>query len=435
MKQKMLRVLGLVLTTSILLGLTGCGNTNASEAQPNTASSDTTASVNEASEESVISGKVTMLTMGIEYEEVMKALQEDLPGVELVWEQQGGSTFMDTYKTRLSAGAEGLDIFTPARADYPVLAEAGQLLDITGKDYLDNYTDGVIDSAMVDGKVYGVPVTANCYIMWYNNDVFKKYNIAEPTTFEELEVACAVLKENGVVPLVAYPKTGAQQIAAIFYHDLLCKDSQWLEKLKTGEVKWTDEDSVKALEKLKEWVDADYILDGSLSLDDTQAYQAFYQGQAAMLHNGTWSIDKIAETEPDFEVGVFPFLAAEGTTNRAQYCPGSIWAVASESGNTEAAEAVVEWISQPENAQMYCNAAKQFGTVKGVTFDFHPVAEQIVPLYEMDKTEMMHAYLTPNAKNELAAQVQKLMAKDELNITAADAAQAIQAAQDADNAE
>lgn len=427
MKKRMARVLSLLTASALVFGLSACAGQTSEEAEKETESTE--------SQETGISGTVTMVTTGSEYEEIMDAIKEDLPDVDLVWEQQSSSTFSDTYKTRLSSGAEGLDVFTPERANYPVLAEAGQLLDISDKEYLANYTDGVIDSAMVDGKVYGVPVTANCYIVWYNKDVFAQYDIAEPTTFEELEAACAVLKENDVVPMVAYPKSSAAQVAALFYHDLLCQDPDWLDKLTTGEAKWTDEASVAALEKLVEWVDAGYILDGSLSLDDTQAYQAFYQGQAAMLHNGTWSIDKVAEAEPDFEIGSFPFLAAEGTENRAQYCPGSIWAVAAESDNVEAAEAVLEWISQPENAQLYCSVAKQFGTVQGVTFDFHPAAEQITSFYEMDKTQMMHAFLTANAGNELAAQVQKLMAKDQTSTTVEEAAAAIQVAQEKDNAE
>jgi raffinose/stachyose/melibiose transport system substrate-binding protein len=353
--------------------------------------------------------------------------------VEFTWEQQGSSTFENAYKTRLAAGAEGMDIFTPARADYPVLASAGQLLDITGETYLDNYTDGVISSAEIDGKVYGIPITANCYIVWYNKDAFEQCGLTQPTTFDELEADCAVLKENGIVPLVAYPKSGAEQLAAFFFHDLLSKNPQWLDQLKTGEAKWTDEEAVAALAKLEEWVDNGYILDGSLSLDDTQAYQAFYQGQAAMLHNGTWSIDKIAEAEPEFSYGVFPYLAKEGTTNRAQYCPGNIWTIAAESSDVEAAKAVFNWISQPENAQLYCRTAKQFGTVKGISFDFHEAAEDITPFYEMDKTKMMHAYLTPYAKSELATQVQRLIAKDETQTTAEKAALALQIAQDNDN--
>lgn len=426
----------LMMAAVMAVGLFACA------AQPNPDPTPTPSAVQPAgnptgtpsSEPSSVTGKVTMVTTGTEYEEVMEAIKKDMPGVEFIWEQQGSGTFSDTYKTRLSAGAEGLDVFTPERSNYPTLAAAGRLLDITGKDYLDNYTDGVIDSAMVDGKVYGVPVTANCYIIWYNQDVFDQYKIAQPTTMEELEAACKTLKDNGVVPLVAYPKSSAEQLAAIFYHDLLSRDPQWLEKLKTGEVKWTDEDSLAALTRLEAWVDAGYILDGSLSLDDTQAYQAFYQGQAAMLHNGTWSIDKVAEAAPDFTVNVFPYLSNQGTDNKAQYCPGSIWAVAAESKSVEAAEAVVEWISKPENAQLYCSTAKQFGTVKGVSFDFHPAAQLITPFYEMDKTQMMHAYLTANARTELGAQVQMLLAKGETGATPQSAAEAIQAAQDKDNA-
>lgn len=243
------------------------------------------------------------------------------------------------------------------------------------------------------------------------------------------------MKQNGKIPFVIFGKEdNLNVIVGMAYHDLLSKDPAWLDKVKTGEVKWTDEDSVKAIQKFESWVDKGYILDGSLSLDDTQAYQAFYQEKAAMLPNGTWSIDKIATAEPDFTVDAFTYVSDAGTENKAQYCPGAIWSVAAESSNAEAAAALLDWISQPENAKVYTNAAKQFGTVSGLTADFHPAAQKLSPIYEMDKTPMFHAYLTANAKTEVFTQFQKLLAKSETGITVQEIAETIQAAQEIDNA-
>jgi raffinose/stachyose/melibiose transport system substrate-binding protein len=411
--------------------------TKSTETASTEATTDTTTeSTTDTTTGSDISGKVVMVTNGVEYPEVTEKFKKDYPNIELVWEQQAGGNVADVYKTRLSAGAEGIDVFTPSRSDYPVLASAGQLMDITGQEYLNNYMPGIIDSVTTDGKVYGVPTSANCYMVWYNKDMFDKYGLTAPTTSEELEKTCETLKQNGEVPFVVFGKAdNLNVIVGMAYHDLLSKDPGWIEKLKSGEVKWTDPDSLKAIQKFESWVDKGYILDGSLSLDDTQAYQAFYQGKAAMLPNGTWSIDKIATAEPDFAVDAFAYVSDAGTDNKAQYCPGAIWSVAAESANTEAAGAVLNWISQPENAQIYTNAAKQFGTVSGLTTDFHPAAQKLTPIYEMEKTPMFHAYLTANAKTEVFTQFQKLIAKSETGVTVEGIAAAVQAAQDIDNAQ
>lgn len=437
MKLRRQHLLSKVLVVALMVvSLTACSEKTPAGVTEDPKSTDKTAAGEATGAAgSEISGKVVMVTNGIEYPEVTEKFKADYPNIELVWEQQAGGNIADVYKTRLSAGAEGIDVFAPSRSDYPVLAKAGQLMDITGKEYLQNYMPGIIDSVTVDGKVYGVPTSANCYMVWYNKDMFDKYGLTVPTNTEELDKACEILKQNGKIPFVIFGKEdNLNVIVGMAYHDLLSKDPAWLDKIKTGEVKWTDEDSVKAIQKFESWVDKGYILDGSLSLDDTQAYQAFYQEKAAMLPNGTWSIDKIATAEPDFTVDAFTYVSDAGTENKAQYCPGAIWSVAAESSNAEAAAALLDWISQPENAKVYTNAAKQFGTVSGLTADFHPAAQKLSPIYEMDKTPMFHAYLTANAKTEVFTQFQKLLAKSETGITVQEIAETIQAAQEIDNA-
>lgn len=435
MKRAIKNLVVLTTAAAMISGLSACGGDGKSGESAGTSkeSSAGTESQAEVSDKEKVSGKVVMVTNAIQYDTVIDKFKEDYPEIELVWDQQAGGNLADVYKTRLSAGADGIDVFAPARADYPVLAESGHLLDITGRDYLENFTSGVVDSATVGGKVYGIPMTAQTYLVWYNKEMFDKYQLEEPQTMEELEQVCEVLKENGEVPFATFGKSDQLHVfIALLYNDLLSNDTEWLNKLETGEAKWTDEESLKAIRKFSDWVDKGYILDGSLSLDDTQAYQAFYQGKAAMLPNGAWSIDKIAEAAPDFAVGAFAYVSNAGTENKAQYVNGTIMAAAAESGNVEAAETFMSWIAQPENAQLWCNEAKQFGTVKGVTSDFHPAAKQVSPIYEMDKTPMFHAFLSQNAKTVVYVEFQKLMAQSETGATPEQVAEAIQAAQDKD---
>ena len=58
-------------------------------------------------------------------------------------------------------------------------------------------TNGVMGS----GKWYGVPNYAEYTMVYYNKDLFKKYGIAEPKTFDELTAAMDTFVENKVTPL------------------------------------------------------------------------------------------------------------------------------------------------------------------------------------------------------------------------------------------
>ncbi|WP_069999354.1 ABC transporter substrate-binding protein [Cellulosilyticum sp. I15G10I2] len=420
-----------ILSLMLAVSMSGCGQKENSQGQETVAVSES--SDKPSAKETASGGKVVMVTNGPQYQAVIDKFKKDYPDITLVWDQQSGSNYADVYKTRLVAGADGIDVFTPGRADYPVLAQSDQLFEITGEEYLNNFTDGVIDSAKVNDKVYGIPMTAQSYVVWYNKDIFTKYGLSEPTTMSEMDKVCEVLKSNNEIPFVTYGKSDQLHVfIGLLYNDLLSNNTEWLNKLTTGEAKWTDEASIKAIKKFEEWVDKGYILDGSLSLDDTQAYQAFSQGKAAMIPNGAWSIDKFAEAEPPFEVGAFAYVSNEGTANKAPYVNGTIMTVAAQSKNAKSASTFLNWISQPENAQLWCNEAKQFGTVKGVTSDFHPTAKLVAPIYALPKTPMFHAFLSPNAKKVVYIEFQKLIEKAETGATAESVAAAIQLEQDKD---
>lgn len=386
--------------------------------------------------DSSVSGEITFVTQLPEYSGVVEKFESDYPNIKLNWEQQSGDNVDTIQKTRLAAGAEGIDILTPSKANYPVMAEAGQLLDITGDELLDNYGESVVDSAEVDGSVYGIPMTRQTYLVWYNKDMFDECGVSEPTTMDEFMEVCEKLKSNDITPIVTYGKgSGMVAPTAIFFNSLLSEDTDWINKVNSGEAKWTDEAPVAAFTKFKEAVEKGYYLEGSLSLDDTQAFQAFYQGKAAMLPNGAWSIDKMASTPPEFEVGAFAYVSDEGVENKAAATYGTTIAIAAESKNKDAALTFLRWLSQPENAQLYCDESMSFVTVDGVSSEFAPEAALLDPIFSMDTTPMLHAYMTPAAKEGLAVALQQLLAFDETGVTPEEAAQSVQAEQDKDIAE
>lgn len=295
--------------------------------------------------DSSVSGEITFVTQLPEYSGVVEKFESDYPNIKLNWEQQSGDNVDTIQKTRLAAGAEGIDILTPSKANYPVMAEAGQLLDITGDELLDNYGESVVDSAEVDGSVYGIPMTRQTYLVWYNKDMFDECGVSEPTTMDEFMEVCEKLKSNDITPIVTYGKgSGMVAPTAIFFNSLLSEDTDWINKVNSGEAKWTDEAPVAALTFLR-------------------------------------------------------------------------------------------WLSQPENAQLYCDESMSFVTVDGVSSEFAPEAALLDPIFSMDTTPMLHAYMTPAAKEGLAVALQQLLAFDETGVTPEEAAQSVQAEQDKDIAE
>jgi ABC-type glycerol-3-phosphate transport system substrate-binding protein len=64
----------------------------------------------------------------------------------------------------------------------------------------DEYPQGLRDAFTFNGKVYGLAYVVEYWGVWYNKDVFAKYNLSVPTTWDEFLKVCETLKKNKVTP-------------------------------------------------------------------------------------------------------------------------------------------------------------------------------------------------------------------------------------------
>jgi multiple sugar transport system substrate-binding protein len=210
--------------------------------------------------------------------------------------------YADLKKSLLqSAGASSLpDIVIINGPDHQQFAQLGIAADLTSqlKDWgqLDKYPKGIIDSATLDGKIYGLPITTNCLGLFYNKDMFAAAGItAPPTTWQELSDDAKKLTTPDHYGL-SYSAINNQQ--AVF---------QWLPTLWQAGGDLTDLTTPNAQTALEYW--AGLMSDGSvskeaLSWDQTAAQVEFAQGRAAMMINGPWQIPTMAKSTPDLNYGV-----------------------------------------------------------------------------------------------------------------------------------
>ena len=61
-----------------------------------------------------------------------------------------------------------------------------------------------------DGNVYLFPESLYCEFFFYRKDIFDKYNLKAPTTWNEFLEVCQTLKDNGEIPLIVAGKENWQ---------------------------------------------------------------------------------------------------------------------------------------------------------------------------------------------------------------------------------
>ena len=177
------------------------------------------------------------------------------------------------------------------------------------------FNAGTLELCKYDGKLYGYPSAYNVITMWYRKDIFEQCGLEVPTTFEEFENVCAVLKENGVTPIST---AGLYGWHVMRFVELLVEHYAGAEKhdqLNRFETSWNCEEVVQALTKYKEFCDLGYFPEGFVTADPDTTNYAVFSGQAAMDVDGQWFDSNIVTNEQNMDLYDF-FAFPSGGTNR-----------------------------------------------------------------------------------------------------------------------
>lgn len=214
--------------------------------------------------------------------------------------------------------------------------------------------------ATEDGQSYGVPIFGVTHGIYYHKEIFDKYGLQEPETWDEFMALCQTLKDNGenVFAQGAMDEWTLYEVVfsglgANFYGGEKNRLA-----LMAGEMKLTDEPFVKAFEAIDQL--QQFLPQGYQALDYVSMQQMFAAGQAAMFIGGSW------------EIGVFGGLGvadmgwfAPPVPNKGDqlsYCFHVDAGVGMNKDSKHFAEALefIQWTTTPEFSQLMMNEVPGF---------------------------------------------------------------------------
>jgi raffinose/stachyose/melibiose transport system substrate-binding protein len=184
-------------------------------------------------------------------------------------------------------------------------------------DLKDAFIPGVKESYAVDGKTYGLPLELNISYVFYNKEIFEKYKLEVPETFEEYKNVVKTLADNGVVPATVGAKDGWPASFWFMYLADRIGGSTILTDVIKGKAKMDDPAIVKAAEEVQNLVEMGGFVKGSSALSNDDAKGYFMNEKAAMFLTATWELPNYT-TSPDVtkefkdKIGYFKFPTYEG---------------------------------------------------------------------------------------------------------------------------
>jgi raffinose/stachyose/melibiose transport system substrate-binding protein len=211
-----------------------------------------------------------------------------------------------------------------------------------------------------DGTIFAVPSVGVTHGVYYHKDIFDKYGLQEPETWDEFIAVAQTLKDNGEVVFAqgALDDWTAYEVVfsglgANFYGGEASRQA-----LMAGDMKLTDQpflDAFKAVDQLQQFLPKGYE-----ALDYVSMQTMFGTGQAAMFMGGSWELG-ILEDLGTTDLGWFaPPVKNKG--DKLQYCFHVDAGIAMNKNSEHPEEALryLKWVSTPEYAQLIMNELPGF---------------------------------------------------------------------------
>ncbi len=259
-----------------------------------------------------------------------------------------------------------------------------------------------LDPVTFDGHVYGVPYSGLAGVFfWYRKDVFARYHLQPPKTWQEFLRVGEILKENGIIPIALANKN--KWPGSFFYMYLVDRigGPDLFRNAFAGQAgqSFLHPAFIQAGEMVEDLVRSDFFPKGfNRQRDESGNWNSLIiSGQAGMYLMGTWFLAVLnelpAEIRDTFDFFVFPEVAGgQGTTRSLIGSPGQDYlSVSADSADQEAAMSFLrDYICSPE----YFQALADQGFVPPVRnadyFVANPLARRVARIF--DESENVQLY-------------------------------------------
>jgi len=232
-------------------------------------------------------------TWGAVFEQVNAEFLKDHPDVEFETESYPDQPYQQKMKIYATSGQlpDAFKYWSFSTLLKPLVDE-GMVMELNMADFEgDNYMSGALESNVWDGKLYGIPLSGDLWVIYYNKAMFEQFGVEVPTTFAELFEIGEVFKKNGIIPISSDGKDSWP--FSIMFDNLVARytgDFSYPQKALNREMKFTDEPFVKAAALLQKMVKEGLFQADVVTSDYGAARNLFGQGAAAMYMMGSWEL-------------------------------------------------------------------------------------------------------------------------------------------------
>lgn len=321
-------------------------------------------------------------------EKLIAAFEAEHPNIKVNYQVvKTPDAYIQAQQLRLISGTD-IDVTSVYPQSVKDYVAAGYLMDLTDEDFINNYVSGTLNGITVDGRVYGVAGSINMIGVYYNADMFAKYDVKVPENYEEFIAACQAFVDAGVIPMAQGGKDGwpVEFDIYTYFHDLMVQDEDIFAKVDAGEIKYTDEIFEDTFKKINDFYDAGYCHPDTMSLTGDDAVNLFVNQEVAMLVQGEWQAATFDDIDLEFTMGVFPMVAEHAEVTTIPMTVGNYDCVVTSSAHPEEAKLFVEFMSSVEGASITATQMASFSPVSGAKMEGDTALNLFAPMLDAERS-------------------------------------------------
>lgn len=365
------RTLSILLSMALLGSMAGCGNkTDGGSAKDDKAAKDAAVTTeddgeteNESGERLYEGEEISLLWVSNSSMDGINALidaAEAKLGLKVDLEQvPGGDDGDNVVKTRLTSGDMADLLSYNCGALLASLNPQEYFTDITA-DFADMLDENFVAAAGVNGTLYGIPASASqAGAVLYNTEMYEKYNLEVPKTWDEFMANCKVLKDAGETAILGTDgDSWTSQVTYLGDHyNVQAAEPEFAKNFEAGTAKYaTTEIGLKSFQKIADTVP--YMNSDHMATTYDDGCDIMMEGEAAHWIILTSALSNMYELYGD-DVNKLGCFAVPG--DDASKCGLTVWEpnaiyMNKNTENADAVKAFMEFYISPEGLDAFTSA-------------------------------------------------------------------------------
>ena len=316
------------------------------------------------------------------FDQLIAKFEAKFPDITVTQDISPSTDYQTQALNRLKGGSVG-DAFPTFRgAQFEQFVKAGVYTDLSGEDFVANYTPALIEAGKADGKQWGLPYQVVFSMPVANAEILSSVGVdSPPQTWDGFLDMCEKIKSKDIVPL-AWPGGDTGNAGQLFNSMVMNEQpaDDACAQIEAGTVKVTDEWFLTVLNRYAEL--RPYFQPNAVGTAVEPTQQLFVSKKAALLCTGSYHIAAVRALGATFDLELVPPITTNSTPNYVgTYNATFILGVNSASKVQPAAVEWVRFLSDKTNAGEYADATVQHVSVTGVEYT-NPDLKDMAPWLE-----------------------------------------------------